>query len=165
MLFCLVSLLLHHTHFVGSFYSSRIPYFDLIFVFYFCVFFTLTIQFLYVAPISIYIRHIYRIYFHIYIMNFFKCFYKPSIVDNIKSAYIEHNDIDKSTTLMIQYLHTVKYIHPIAYMHYQTLRKQSYIKTPNMVLQHDCAYEWIIKYHSNVSSNSSFSRFFACFSI
>lgn len=92
---------------------------------------------------------------------FFKCFSKPSIVDNIKSVYIQHDDIDNSTTLMIEYLHTIKYKHPVAFMHYQTLTKHIDIdiKTPTMVLEHDCAYEWILKYHSNVSFHSSFSRF------
>ena len=112
--------------------------------------------------ISIYPYYI-EIIIHIYIitdMYYFKCFHKPSIVDNIKRAYIDHQDFDESKRLMIVYLSKKKYIHPVANMHFDNLTTQPLVKTPDMLLEHDYAYEWIVKYHSKTSSKHSFSCFF-----
>ena len=92
-------------------------------------------------------------------LYYFKCFHKPSIVDNIKHAYIIDMDIRESTRLMIDYLNTKKKIHPVANMHFDNLITHESVKTSEMLLEHDYAYEWIVKYHSKTSSKPLFSCF------
>jgi len=86
-------------------------------------------------------------------MNLLKCFHKPSIVDQIKTVYIENHDIDDSTELMIKFLYKNKFSHPVANMHYNALISQTNIKTPSMIMEHDSAYEWIIKYEAASTSS------------
>ena len=90
-------------------------------------------------------------------MNYFSCFRKPSIVDTVKSAYIDHQNIHESTRLMSDYLDNKKKIHPIASMHYDILKTHDDFTSSDAVLEHDRAYEWIISYHSKTSSKSLFS--------
>lgn len=93
----------------------------------------------------------------------FKCFRKLSIVDIIKYEYIEQDNIDESTRLIIDYLNTLKNIHPIANIHYHTLTTHTPIKSPSMIVEHDSAYEWIVKYHTHHISSKSYSRFLCPF--